>query len=85
MKEYSLEHPEYSVSELLNLDFISNNTDSDFYNQILDAWKSNSLLTFVINVFSNKWDLLSPEIKRLILKLSINHINVYQNQVRVSI
>ena len=85
MKEYSLEHPEYSVSELLNLDFISNNTDSDLYNQILDAWKSNSLLTFVINVFSNKWDLLSPEIKRLILKLSINHINVYQNQVRVSI
>ena len=85
MKEYSLEHPEYSVSELLNLDFISNNTDSDLYNQILDAWKSNSLLTCVINVFSNKWDLLSPEIKRLILKLSINHINVYQNQVRVSI
>ena len=85
MKEYSLEHPQYSITELLHLDFLSNSTDHDLYNEILDAWKSNSLLTFVTNIFSNKWDSLSPETKRLILKLSINHINVYQNRVRVSI
>ena len=40
---------------------------------------------FISNIFTDKWDSIESEEKRLILQLAINHINVYQKRIRVSI
>ena len=84
-KDYSLEHPQSSISELINTNFIEDNEHQNFITQILNAWKSDTLLTFISNIFTDKSDSIESEEKRLILQLAINHINVYQKRIRVSI
>ncbi|MQG51820.1 MAG: hypothetical protein FI695_07610 [SAR202 cluster bacterium] len=85
VKEYALAHPHYSITELISFDFITHNQHQDLLKQILNAWKSDTLLTFLTDIFTKNWESLKAEDKRIVLELLVSYINVYEKRVRLSI
>ena len=73
------------INTLITADLYNQRSFKNFIPQIINSWKSGSLLTYIYRIFTEEWTELDPVLKKITIELCTKSINVYQNRLRIII